>query len=109
MKTTEINKLQNEEVVSILHLSKPSEFADGLITEQTILMLRCMFSDADKYRYYINTLAVMRRLLVANISNDGGNVDENHEQFPILKTVNELINVLEGGRDSKTRINGLIL
>lgn len=95
---------------NVMQLHQPSEFTEGLITDNTILFLRQMFSNPEKYRYYINTLVVMRRLLVANISYDGTNVDESHEQYPILKTVNELIGVLESGRDrKKAPISGLML
>lgn len=82
---------------------------EGLITDKTMLFLRRMFSDPEKYCYYMNTLVAMRKLMVENMSYDGV-IDRNNELYPILDTINEFINALEGGRNREiTRINGLML
>lgn len=71
--------------------------------------MRRMFSDPEKYCYYVNTLVAMRKLMVENMSYDGV-IDRNNELYPILDTINELINALEGGRSREiTHINGLML
>lgn len=83
---------------------------EGLITDKTVHLLRRMFSDPEKYCYHVNTLVAMRKLMVENMSYDGVSVDRNNELYPILDTINEFINALEGGRNREiTRINGLIL
>lgn len=94
-------------IIQTIQNKETQPICEGLITDDTVRMLKRMFNDSDKYRYYLNTLVVMRKLMINNMSSDGINVDERHELFPILDTINELINVLEYGR--ATRINGLML
>ena len=107
MKPKKLNQFPNE---NVMQLHQHSEITEGLITDKTILFLRRMFSDPDKYRYYINTLVIMRKLIASGISYDGTNIDENHEQYPIYKTLNELIGVLESGRDTRIApVSGLML
>lgn len=91
----------------IMQLYQPSELTEGIITDKTILFLRRMFSDPERYRYYMNTLIIMRRMIVENMASDGVNIDKNHEQFPIFETLNELIGVLESGRNKS--IDGLMI
>ena len=66
---------------------------ETVLTESNITLLKQMFKNPEKYRYYMKTLWLLRSLTEKRCGKDGM-IDTDDEVYPIFRLTNELIGSL---------------
>lgn len=66
---------------------------ETVLTESNITLLKQMFKNPEKYRYYMKTLWLLRALTEKKCGKNGM-IDTDDEVYPIFNLTNELIGAL---------------
>lgn len=74
-------------------ISESTQPANTYLKDRQIELLKSMFCDEDKYRYYMKTLWILREL-AEKACMDGPSLNTSNPNFPLLETINELIGSL---------------